>query len=165
MLTFFSTKTGCFPMGVIYCIFPLDAGIADYLRELGVAVPTHDDPTRNPTPREVREVCNALTDCSVELFSRPDHAWQMNIGGRRDPEQEPWTVLHVPDFNGREDDPHSIWFEKGWPCLIMRIVNGLTRKCGPLVIWPDTGEAPVAVSSDESIEESLQSWEHTRDPD
>jgi hypothetical protein len=74
---------------------------------------------------------------------------------------EPWTLLNVDDFNGDEDAPHSIWFEKRWPCLILRIAKALSCNCGPLVIIPDTGCAPVIVSSTDNVDGLLSTWEHT----
>lgn len=151
-------------MGVIYSVFPLDDEIADYLRDMGIAVPGVDRPARNPTPREVREVCASLTDCRAEILTPPKYdGWQVNLEGRAAPEREPWTVLQVSDFNGSEEAPHSIWFEKGWPELILRVVHGLARTCGPLVIIPDTGEDPAVVTSSDLVDEILRAWEHTED--
>ena len=149
-------------MGVIYIVEPLDDEIADYLHDVGVIVPEWKGLCRNPTPKEIREVCGNLTDLSVQYFSPPEHHWQVMIEGKNNPENEPWTLLNVRNFNGCEDEPHAISFEKGWPSLILRIVLGLSAKCGPLVVVPDTGDAPLAVSPVDSVENLLTIWEHTQ---
>ncbi len=34
-------------------------------------------------------------------------------------------------------------------------------QCGSLVVVPDTGEAPIAVTSTASVKKLLKEWEHT----
>jgi hypothetical protein len=152
-------------MGVLYSVFPLDEAIAVYLRDHGVDVPDPIAASRNPTPRELRLACNSQTGFKAEVFSPPTHSWQIMIEGSTAPENEPWTLLNVTDFNGDETSPHSIWFEKGWPSLILRIVHTLSATCGPLVIWPDTGEVPVIVNSVDDPDILIATWEHTRPDD
>ena len=149
-------------MGVLYIISPLEKAIAVYLREIGVAVPNCSIPSRNPTPQELRTTCARLTDLKVDLFLPPKCAWQIVIQGLQDPDNEPWTILNVTDFNGDETVPHAIWFEKGWPSLILRIVHALSMTCGPLVIVPDTGCTPVVVNSSDDVGVLFATWEHTR---
>jgi hypothetical protein len=149
-------------MGVLYSVLPLDASITPYLREVGTVVPEGGQESRNPTPLEVRAVCETLTDLKVTACSPPSHHWHIMIEGLKDPEKEPWTLLHLDNFNGDETVPHSIWFEKGWPSLILRIVHGLSAKCGPLVIIPDTGCTPIVVSGGDDVSILLAMWEHTR---
>jgi hypothetical protein len=87
------------------------------------------------------------------------------IEGLEDPDNEPWTLLNVSDFNGDETSPHEIWFEKGWASLILRVVCGLSAACGPLVIVPDTGCKPIVVSADDDVAMLFATWEHTREED
>ena len=148
-------------MGVLYTVVPLEEQIADYLLDVGATVPGWTTASRNPTPREIRTVCTALLNLKIEMLSPPVYAWQVMIEGLRDPENEPWTILNVDHFNGDENAPHSIWFEKGWPSLILRIVNALSSNCGPLVIIPDTGCTPIVVSTSDDVGDLLSTWEHT----
>lgn len=148
-------------MGVLYSIVPLDEQIADYLLTLDVELPSHEIPARNPTPRELRLVCNDLTDLKVTQHLSPEDAGQITFEGLKDPENEPWTLLNVTDFNGDESLPHAIWFEKGWPSLILRIVCKLAAYCGPLVIVPDTGCKPIVVSESDDVAILFATWEHT----
>jgi hypothetical protein len=49
--------------------------------------------------------------------------------------------------------------------LILRIVHDLSRRCGPLVLCPDTGCVPIVVTATDSVESLFQTWEHTRGVD
>jgi len=152
-------------MGVLYAIVPVDDEIADYLREMGESVPEADAAPRNPTPREIRAVCDALPGQRVHYSFKFGAFWQAVVEGAADPEQEPWTLLNIAEFSGSEDEPHPISFDKGWPSLILEIVRRLSVSCGPLAVIPDTGEAPIAVTGQDSIEDLLGRWEHTRSPE
>ncbi|HWB05787.1 MAG TPA: hypothetical protein VG796_22390 [Verrucomicrobiales bacterium] len=155
-------------MGVFYSVAPLDDSLAACFREVGVELPQNRGYSRNPTPQEARDVCLALTEFNVEAFAPPECAWRIVIMGRKDSpaaseidyETEPWTTLNVHDFDGNETTPHTIWFEKGWPALILRIVHALTEKCGTLIIIPDTGCKPLAVRAADDVRELYDSWEH-----
>lgn len=147
-------------MGVIYVVLPLDIEVSAYLRTLGIEF--FDEPSRNPTPKEVRTACEALGDLKVEIFSPPHHAWQISIQGLRAPDNEPWTTLNISNFNGDENAPQAISFSKGWPSLILRIVRDLSVICGPLVIFPDTGCKPIAVKANDEVHTLLNVWEHTQ---
>src|SRR5262249_19312203 len=146
-------------------VVPLDDTLAEYLRKVGVELPEGNLSSRNPTPRELREVAGSRTDLTVTVFSPPEHAWQIMFEGRNDPDHEPWTLLNVFEFSGDETAPHTIWFEKGWPSLILRIVHALSVCCGPLVVIPDTGCQPIVVSTGDDVPTLLATWEHTRDDD
>jgi hypothetical protein len=152
-------------MGVLYTIWPLDEPIAVYLRDVGVVFPEASIPSRNPTPLELRAVAADLTDLKVNVYSPPGHAWQIMIGGVNAPDNEPWTLLNVTAFNGDEGVPHAIWFEKGWPSLILRVVHALSVRCGPLAVVPDTGCKPIVVSPGDDVDSLFANWEHTRGVD
>ena len=148
-------------MGVLYSVFPIDAEMTAYLETVGETAPESRQMSRNPTPLEIREVCGRLKDQRVQFFSPPNHAWQVMIEGRNDPEHQPWTLLNISAFNGDETLPHPIWFEKGWPSLILRVVRDLTEYCGTLVLVPDSGGKHVVLSSSSKVQEILRTWEHT----
>jgi hypothetical protein len=152
-------------MGVLYIVVPLDDSITGYLRDVGVEYPAEHIPARNPTPRELREATATLTDQKVTVHSPPEHAWQIMIEGRNDPENEPWTLLNVTAFNGDEATPHAICFEKGWPSLILRVVHILSARCGPLVIVPDTGCTPIVVGAADDPQKLFEIWDHARGVD
>src|SRR5215468_75725 len=106
-------------MGVLYAVVPVNDEMADYLRETGESVPAAHEMPRNPTPREIRAVCNALPGQRVRYRFKPGAHWQAVVEGAADPEQEPWTLLNISEFSGSEDEPHPISFDKGWPSLIL----------------------------------------------
>lgn len=147
-------------MGVIYCVVPLDQEIAAYLRGIDVSVPEFQAPSRNPTPRELKDICLAQSDLVVTISQPPRNQWQISLNGFGGPDQAPWTELNVSDFNGDESEPHSFSFSKGWPSLIVRLVHLASAKCGPLVIWPDTGCAPLVVHARDDAKTLFGSWEH-----
>jgi hypothetical protein len=149
-------------MGVLYTVVPLDDEIADYLRDCGGAVPNANRPARNPTPGEIRAVCDALRGQLVQYNVNPGSYWQAVVEGATDPNSEPWTLLNISKFSGSEEEPHPIWFEKGWPSLILNILQRLSVSCGPLVVIPDTGEAPIAVTAADTVEHLEARWEHSR---
>ena len=145
-------------MGVLYHIEPFDEEMAALLKEMGAAVPKASEPSRNPTPAEVREVCRTLRDYKTEFNVKPKSRWQAVIAGTKGDEG---TILNVEKFNGAEDKPHGIWFEKGSPALILEILKRLSKHCGPLVVVPDTGDPPIAVTAKASVKKLLNEWEHT----
>ena len=145
-------------MGVFYHIEPLDEEMASLLEEMGAAVPQSAEPSRNPTPAEVREVCRTLRDYQVEFNVKPKSRWQAVIESTK---RDEGTILNVEKFKGAEDEPHGIWFEKGSPALILEILKRLSKHCGPLVVMPDTGDAPIAVTAKASVKKLLNEWEHT----
>jgi hypothetical protein len=149
-------------MGVLYTVVPLDDEIAEYLRDTGGIVPPTVNPSRQPSLREVRAVCDSLPGQRVHYNVNPESFWQAVVEGAADPEREAWTLLDISNFSGSEDEPHPIWFEKGWPPLILAILRGLSVNCGPLVVIPDTGEGPIAVTADDTVEDLSARWEHTR---
>ena len=106
----------------------------------------------------MREVCGALRDYKTEFNVKPKSHWQAVIRGHGADEG---TILNVEKFKGAEDKPHGIWFEKGSPALILEILKRLAQHCGPLVVVPDTGNAPVAVTAKASVKKLLNEWEHT----
>ena len=151
-------------MGVFYHVAPLDAEMAEFLEASGQRVPIRKKASREPTPAEVREACAGLAGFRTEFNVRPRSSiWQAVIDGATKANRDVGTLLNVDKFNGDEDEPHSIWFEKGSPKVILEIVGRLARECGTLVVVPDTGDAPIAVTGKDSVEKLLREWEHTRE--
>jgi hypothetical protein len=145
-------------MGVFYHIQPFDDEMASFLEAMGAAVPDSDTASRNPTPAEVRAVCGALPDVKVEFNVKAKSHWQAVIDSTK---RDEGTLLNMEKFKGAEDKPLPFFFEKGSPSLILEIVKRLAKQCGPLVVVPDTGDAPIAVTSTASVKKLLKEWEHT----
>lgn len=141
-------------MGVFYYIEPFNDEMAPLLEEMGAAVPGSDKQSRNPTLREVRAACTALRGFKTEFNVTRKSRWQAVI---EDWKGEEGTILNVKKYKGAEDKPISIFFEKGPPSLILEIVKGLARHCGPLVIFPDS-HTPIAVTPTSSVKKLLKEW-------
>jgi hypothetical protein len=147
-------------MGVFYIVEPFNDEMASLLEQMGAAVPESDNPSRNPTPAELREACAALKDFKTRYTVKAKKHWQALISREKTDEG---TILEVRKFSGSEGKPHSILFEKGTPRVILELLKHLAGRCGPLVVIPDTGEAPIAVTAESSVRMLLDEWEHTRD--
>jgi hypothetical protein len=87
---------------------------------------------------------------------KPKAHWQAVIEGTKGDEG---TILNVEKFKDTEDKPLPIFFEKGSPALILEIVKRLASTCGPLVVIPDSGDTPIAVTSTASVKKLLKQWE------
>jgi len=85
--------------------------------------------------------------------------WQAMITSVDDPESGWWTLLNITS-RGEPDEPQEIWFEKGYPELIVEIVSRLTTQCGTLVVIPDTGCSPLIISPGDDSSELCSRWEH-----
>jgi len=142
-------------MGVFYHVQPFGDEMASLLEEMGAAVPASDGPSRYPTPREVREVCAALRGFKTEFYVKPKSHWSADIQSTTD---DRGTLLHIEKFKGKEDQPLPVFFEKGSPSLILEILKRLAKPCGPLVVIPDTGDTPIAVTARASIPKLLKAW-------
>lgn len=148
-------------MGVLYSVFPIDAEMVTHLVELGVANQHTGAYTRNPTPAEVRVATKGIPEInSVINESSSGELLQIELT-TPDPETGPWTLINVEDYEA-EHLPCRIWFEKGWPGLILEVLIRITRNTGPLVVVPDTGESPVVVLPTDSMEALIESWDHTQ---
>jgi hypothetical protein len=150
-------------MGIIYHIEPLDDEMAALLEEMGAAAPEAGAASRNPTPAEVRRACAALKGFETTFNVKAKSRWQAVIRGTGRGKDDQGTILNVEKFRGSEDRPHAIWFEKGSPALILEIVKRLSTDCGPLVVLPDTGDTPIAVSPKASIKKLLKEWDGSGD--
>ncbi len=75
--------------------------------------------------------------------------WQStfsSLPGTTERAESPWTVLNVSEYSGDEEQ-QELWFAKGWEEPIQQILEGLTTKCGPLVLVPDTGDEPKVIAT------------------
>jgi hypothetical protein len=146
-------------MGVLYVVVPLDDEERGWLREQDVALPRAPKRGRNPTPAEIRSVCDALDGFRVEYHvSAEKKFWQAVIKGVRGRDRDRWTMLNIDDWGGSEARRWQILFDKGDPALILQVVQGLSARCGPLVVVPDTGDPPAVVWPAADLKELLRTW-------
>jgi hypothetical protein len=148
-------------MGVLYTVIPLNTAHEDFLPwldELGVEYPTNEE-GRNPTPQEVRAALAELRDYTCDFSGGTVGTfWQVDISWAAAPEDGPWTALRTLKYEG-ENDPIEIYFEKGWREAVLSVLTNLCRTTGPLVLIPDTGEKPIVVTANRTIEETLAVWD------
>ena len=144
-------------MGVLYSVIPFDHEIQNYLKEENLFIPENADTGRNPTVEEIRVVLESLTDYKAE-YNEPGAGgtWQAFVESKSDPDRE-WTLLNMIDYVDNKT-PTSIYFEKGWVELIAKILAGLSKTCGTLVLWPDTGDPPLIITPEIELDEALSQW-------
>ena len=152
-------------MGVFYVVEPLDDELREWAEREGVALPPGRGKrtARNPTPAEIRAVCAALDGYRVTYNASTKHKfWQADVEGATGANSKSGTLLNIDQWGGSETRRYKIFFEKGDPALILRIIHGLSAQCGPLAIIPDTGEAPVVAWAEADFKKLLKRWEHAQ---
>src|SRR5436190_9496072 len=105
-------------MGVLYIITPLTDEVTDWLAESGVSF-REDTASRLPLLSEIRDVLDSLAGFSVEYTDNGiGSSWQAMVSTTADPESSEWTMMNI---SHRKDpaEPQEIWFEKGFPELIV----------------------------------------------
>ena len=146
-------------MGVLYSVAPLDNGLRDALPGMGVLrAPAANG--RHPTPQELRSVLADLKGYKA-TFNDPAEVgdtWQASIEDAHDPESGPWTLLNVSEYKG-EFEAAEMWFEKGWPDLIVTILVAVTAYTGPLVLLADCGGVPLVIQQGDDPEQLYRSWQ------
>ena len=143
-------------MGVFYAAFPLDDNSREWLDDEGVAYPKEDGTA--PTPNQLKKILSKLDGHLVE-FNIKKGVWQADVSTPESPDQSPWTLLDVMDYCDAKT-PCRFGFDKGSPELVIKIAHRIAQLCGPIVVAPDTGCAPVVVEADSDVEQIVQSWEH-----
>lgn len=132
-------------MGVLWTVWPLDNETRRWLDEIEVPYPAKA--SRFPTGTEIKTALKELADHQVEITDNgKDGSWQALITHQCGADEHGWTLLNISEYAG-DEQPQNLWFEKGWPSLIVSFLEHLTPRCGPLVLIPDTGEAPVVIGS------------------
>jgi hypothetical protein len=104
--------------------------------------PLAQAPGRNPTPPELRDVLDELTDFTVDCFVSHENCQADIHADAGIPLLHSTALLNVIDFQVDETIQHLICFEKGDMKLDVLIVERLSRICGTRLIIPDTGARP-----------------------
>jgi hypothetical protein len=142
-------------MGIIYVARPLDHEIARWLASHGVPCPFGQS-GRNPTVAEVRAALGEMTDVRYHQGPAGDGTgWQIDVMHRTDPANGRWTSIRS---GGARDDRAPITFHEGWSDLIIEITYRLSARVGPLVLIPDTGDAPLPVWAGRSLPATLSAF-------
>jgi hypothetical protein len=134
-------------MGVLWTVLPLNQVAQDWLDGLGIPYP--QKPSRLPTGGEIKTVLAGIRVAGghVEVDDRGvGQFWQATITDQTESNETRWAALTICRYAG-DAQPQEIWFEKGSVCLNTEIVRRFTALCGPLVLVPDTGEAPTVIEA------------------
>ena len=135
------------------------ADVADWLAESGASLPA-DTSTRWPLLAEIRDVLDSLEGFTVDYTDNGiGSSWQAMITSADDPDTGGWTLMNIT-HQKEPSEPQEIWFEKGFPELIVDILTRLSSKCGTLVIIPDTGCSPLVVPPRADPSRLCAQWEH-----
>ncbi len=150
-------------MGIAYNV--ISAGVVhqypfavECLRFHNMVPPPSSSPCRNPSPQELRNVLDELSGYTTDYLVSPGN-WQASveaISGLRLFRSS--TLVSVVDFRGDETMPHVFYFEKGDPKLNILIVERLSRLCGPLFVFPDTGARPLLVTPGIDPIDAVKVW-------
>lgn len=146
-------------VGVLYIVTPRTDEIADWLADVGVSLP-EDSSSRWPLLSEIHDVIGSLEGYSAEYSDNGvGSSWQAMITSANDPESGAWTLLNI-SHRGELSEPQKIWFEKGFPDLIVEILVRLSSRCGTLVLVPDTGCPPLVINAGDDPDQLCAQWEH-----
>jgi hypothetical protein len=151
-------------MGVLYSV--VSAGVVhqypwavECLRFYDMVPPSSSNPGRNPSPQDLRTVLDELSGYTTDYLVSPGN-WQASVEastGWRLFRSE--TLVSVVDFQGDETMPHDFYFDKGDPKLNIFIVERLSRRCGPLFVFPDTGARPLLVTPGMDPTDAAKVWD------
>jgi hypothetical protein len=130
----------------------------DCLESFDMVLPTPSPSSRDPSPQELRAVLDKMPDYRIEYFVTQEN-WQALVEATTGIRLfRPNSLICVVDFRGDETVPHTFYFEKGDPKLNIHIVERLSRICGPLYIFPDTGTQPLLVTGGMDPKEAVKVW-------
>lgn len=136
-------------MGVLRTILPMDSACLEWLDQEGVS---HPPPAvaRFPTPREITDTLSQLSGYAADISSNvATGEWLAHISSI-EPSNPAWASLRVSHYRS-DDEPHELYFPKGWSEVVFTIVERLSHHCGPLVVADDSGGLPVVVCPNDSI--------------
>jgi len=124
-----------------------------------VTPPPSSGLSRNPSPQELRTVLDDLPGYTTDYSVSP-HNWQASVEATTGLRLfRSSTLITVVDFRGDETMPHLFYFDGGDPKLNALIVERLSRLCGPLFVFPDTGARPLLVTPGIDLMDALKVWQ------
>lgn len=129
------------------------------LRFHGMVSSVPSAPGRNPSPQQLRTVLDALSGYATDYQVSRDN-WQASVNATTGLRLfRPNTLIAVVDYLGDETMPHLFYFGGGDPKLNILIVERLSRLCGPLFVFPDTGAQPLLVTPGIDPLDAVKVWE------
>lgn len=142
-------------MGVLYSVFPVNDKIRDWLQSENINCPAIDG--QFPTRSEITTVLDGAAGLATD-YSQSGQRLEAIVTDTEDPTGATWTLIQIPES---DLSPFcELYFEKGCPQLIARILYSLTKVIGPVTLVPDTGCAPLVIHCGIDLQSTLASWEH-----
>jgi hypothetical protein len=120
-------------MGNWDLIVKYDEELSDWFEVEGCQYPQMKASNRLPTTRDV-----------IEAMRRLGH------------DQEADYLFDDLDWNDPTRIPESGFKARGDRKKVLHILKELSRECGQLCLYPDTGEAPIIVDPDSDVDRLLQ---------
>lgn len=129
-----------------------------WLAQLGARLPPPGAVARHPSDAELRLALAQLTGYRAHYTPASDDGrYQILIESLADPEQGPWTKIHVRPHTS-ESDRVEFWFDQGWAVTVLSVAARVAVYCGPLVIAPDSGAHPLIVVAGMDAEQAAADW-------
>ena len=113
--------------------------------------------SRKPTVDELRNVVGSVNSYEVEWFDDQNNTLVASITEL--PIQDPSEQATMVIMNYREEGREDYYFKKGSPMLLIKLIKEIVNLCGSQIIYPDSGEPPLLISKDASIEQLYQKWQ------
>ena len=149
-------------------VYALDAGAKRRLKLAGVPVSVSGPTGRNPTIRELKDVLGGFADYRIDssdLDNPPSgSSWHVEVWHSHRPALHPWCFIAIDEYRG-EDKPQGFRFVRGTPELMIRIVQALAERLGPLVLQPDGSQPAVVVQAAFEASAFVESWRTSQPPD
>mgnify|MGYP006987902665 CR=1 FL=1 len=115
-----------------------DPATRDWFAQLDLPVPDAIPPGRYPSPTEIQTVLESITGVRA-CYLISDRVWQANLTSQKDVS---WACMSIKDYCGDPDSAHRFVFTAGWDEMILLASTHLAKRCGPLVLLPDSGSPP-----------------------
>ncbi|GCE28476.1 hypothetical protein KDA_39600 [Dictyobacter alpinus] len=136
-------------MGVSYNAFPAemcnDPKGRLWLWECeGIKIPEDIGPSRNPTSDEILLVLGQFTEYIINQFQGREQ-WDIEIIEKAHPQAYAQAILWIThEVRGEPimaDQPCDLYFYRGEPHLMVRIVQSIAAICGPFILFCHSGGA------------------------
>jgi hypothetical protein len=131
-------------MGVVYVVVPLDAEVAAWLDGWPIDHPPALTNARGPSPREIFDALGLLDGVRTVIARHPEQERiDIDVEDARDSRS---ICVRLSECHS-DGQPCQLAFSKGSEELIGSILDAVSSLSGPLVLVPDTGEAPTVFAA------------------
>lgn len=125
---------------------------ADALAALGVAHPTVREGNRLPTTGEVRQAIAECGDLTAEIVG--DRLYLSEAGA------DGWSLcLDHFDWSDEANVPETHFRIRYQSLAQIKLLVLLCRRCGQLLVWPDTGDLPMVLEGTDDAATVFEQYE------